>query len=128
MHVADREHAARLAHGEEDPRALAVPVVVEIPAVLAGDARLRASRPPVATPTTPTIGLAGNDTRSFIRTIPSRTSNSRVSGACDPAVELPEAGNQRRDAPLDRSDVEDLGHERVAGLRAAHRDRARSRC
>ena len=37
--------------------------------------------PAVATPTTPTMGLAGNDTRSFILTIPSRTSNRRVSGA-----------------------------------------------
>ena len=35
-------------------------------------------------------------------------------------AQLPEAGNQRRDAPLDRPHVEDLGHERVARLGAAH--------
>jgi hypothetical protein len=39
--------------------------------------------------------------------------------------QLPEAGDERRDAPLDRPHVEDLGDERVARLRAAHRDRPR---
>ena len=48
--------------------------------------------PPVATPTTPTIGFAGNDTRSFILTIPSRTSNSRVSGACTRWSSCPKPG------------------------------------
>src|SRR4029077_2345025 len=37
--------------------------------------------------------------------------------------QLPEAGDQRRDPPLDRPDVEDLGDERVARLGAAHGDR-----
>ena len=76
--------------------------------------------PSVATPTTPTIGFAGNEIRSFIFTIPSRTWNIWVTGACDEPAQLPEAGNQRRDAPLDRPHVEDLRHERVARLGAAH--------
>ena len=58
-----------------------------------------------------------------MRTSPSRTSNSRVTGACARSIELPEAGNERRDAPLDRPHVEDLGDQRVARLGAAHRDR-----
>ena len=57
--------------------------------------------------------------RSFIFTIPSRTSNICVSGACTLSLELAEAGDQRCDAPLDRADVEDLGDQRVAGLGAA---------
>jgi hypothetical protein len=65
----------------------------------------------------------GNETRSFIRISPSRTSKSRVSGACTCVDQLAEAGDQRRDAPLDRPHVEDLGHERVARLGPSHRDR-----
>jgi len=38
--------------------------------------------------------------------------------------ELAEAGDERRDAPLDRAHVEDLHHERVAGLCPSNRDRA----
>src|SRR5581483_8433493 len=34
--------------------------------------------------------------------------------------QLPESRDQRRDAPLDRPDVEDLRDERVAGLRPPH--------
>ena len=43
---------------------------------------VESSSPPVATPTTPTIGRAGNTMRSFWRIIPSFTSNKRVSGFC----------------------------------------------
>ena len=50
------------------------------------------SSPSVATPTTPTIGRAGNETRSFIRISPSRTSNSRVSGACTCSISWPKPG------------------------------------
>ena len=39
--------------------------------------------------------------------------------------QLPEAGDERRDAPLDRAHVEDLGDERVARLGAPHGHRAR---
>src|SRR5690348_4947336 len=50
------------------------------------------SSPSVATPTTPTIGSAGNETRSFILTIPSRTSNNRVSGDCTCSISWPKPG------------------------------------
>src|SRR5439155_20100245 len=41
--------------------------------------------------------------------------------------QLAEPGNQRRDAPLDRRHVEDLDHERVSGLGAAHSNGPRRR-
>ena len=50
------------------------------------------SSPSVATPTTPTIGRAGNETRSFIRIWPSRTSNIRVSGASTCSISWPKPG------------------------------------
>src|SRR3954471_6696709 len=50
------------------------------------------SSPPVATPTTPTIGSAGNETRSFIFTTPSCTSNSRVSGDRTWSMSWPKPG------------------------------------
>src|SRR3954469_16287411 len=102
MHVADGEHAARLAHGEVDPRALAVQVVVEVPAVAGGGSwssppwrpasPFERSSPSVATPTTPTIGRAGKRTRSFIRISPSTTSNNRVNGACTSSISWPKPG------------------------------------
>ena len=50
------------------------------------------SSPPVATPTTPTIGRAGNAIRSFCRIRPSFTSNSRVSGFCTWSISCPKPG------------------------------------
>ena len=91
VHVADREQPAGLPHGEEDPRAVAVQVVVEIAAVLPGHPG-RQRLAPGRAPTTPTIGLAGNDTRSFICTIPSPTSNIRVTGACTSPLNCPNPG------------------------------------
>jgi hypothetical protein len=91
VHVADREHPARLPDREEDARALAVQVVVEVAAVPPGEP-FESVSPSVATPTTPTIGRAGNETRSFIRISPSRTSKSRVSGACTCAISWPKPG------------------------------------
>ena len=68
-----------------------MPVVVEVPAVLPGlPGRERLAA--VATPTTPTIGLAGNEIRSFIFTIPSRTWNIRVTGACTSRSSCPKPG------------------------------------
>src|SRR5256714_32564 len=48
--------------------------------------------PSVATPTTPTIGRAGKLTRSFIRTSPSSTRKSRVSGARTSSMSCPKPG------------------------------------
>src|SRR5712671_2791567 len=50
------------------------------------------SGPSVATPTTPTIGLAGKRTRSFILISPSRTSKSRVTGDCTCSISCPNPG------------------------------------
>src|SRR4051812_4738604 len=50
------------------------------------------SSPPVATPTTPTIGSAGKETRSFIFTTPSRTSKRRVSGERTCSISWPKPG------------------------------------
>src|SRR5579884_1200499 len=50
------------------------------------------SSPSVATPTTPTIGMAGNETRSFIFTMPSRTSKSRVTGDRTCSISCPKPG------------------------------------
>src|SRR3984893_10141110 len=50
------------------------------------------SGPSVATPTTPTIGFAGNRTRSFMRISPSRTSKSRVTGDCTCSISCPKPG------------------------------------
>ena len=46
----------------------------------------------MATPTTPTIGIAGNEIRSFCRIIPSFTSNIRVSGVCTWSISWPKPG------------------------------------
>jgi len=91
MHVTDGEHAAGLPDREEDACPGAVPVVVEVPAV-PGASPFESSSPPVATPTTPTIGMAGNETRSFIFTTPSFTSNSRVSGDWTWSISCPKPG------------------------------------
>src|SRR5205814_9156569 len=45
-----------------------------------------------ALPISPTIGRAGNETRSFIRISPSRTSNRRVSGECTRSISWPKPG------------------------------------
>src|SRR5207253_1335435 len=50
------------------------------------------SSPSVATPTTPTIGRAGKLTRSFIRIVPSRTSNRRVTGERTWSISWPKPG------------------------------------
>src|SRR5690348_11676482 len=50
------------------------------------------SSPPVATPTTPTIGRAGNAMRSFCRMSPSFTSNIRVSGFRTSSMSCPKPG------------------------------------
>jgi hypothetical protein len=59
----------RLAHGKYI-RAPLLQVVIEVTAVLPGETVVSVS-PSVATPTTPTIGRAGNRTRSFISIQPS---------------------------------------------------------
>ena len=122
VHVADREHPAGLPHGEEDRRPLAVEVVVEVAAVPAGEAvrhllavggdaddadhRHGRERDPLVLPDHPVLHL--------------EHPRQRLLHLVD---QLPEARDQRRHAPLDRTDVEDLGDERVAGLRALHRHR-----
>ncbi len=68
--------------------------------------------------------MAGNDTRSFILTIAVAHLEHPRHRAVHEVIELAEAGDQRRDSPLDRPDVEDLRDQRVAGLGASHRDRA----
>ena len=114
---------AGLPHREEDLRALAVQVVVEIPAVPAGE--------PVRELLA--VGRHADD------------ADHRPGGERDAVVhpdlavahveqprerglhlvdQLAEAGDQRRHAPLDRAHVEDLGHERVARLGPADRHRA----
>ena len=123
VHVADREHAAGLADGEEDARAGAVPVVVEVAAVPAGE--------PVRE-----LLAAGRDADDADHR--HRRERDAVVHLHDPVLhleqprqrrlhlvdQLAEAGDERRDAPLDRAHVEDLGDERVARLGALDRDRA----
>ena len=78
--------------------------------------------PPVATPTTPTIGRAGKRTRSFISdpaVLDPEEPRERRPHLVD---QLPVAGDQRRDAPLDRLDREELDDERVARLGARDGD------
>src|SRR4029450_7525955 len=58
-------------------RAPTVKVVVEVAAVARPARPVVICSPSVATPTTPTIGCAGNRTRSFISTQPSATLNRR---------------------------------------------------
>ena len=91
MHVADREHPARLPHREEDPRALAVQMVVEVAAVPAGEAvreRLAVGGDADDADHRP----AGNGPRSFMRISPSRTSKIRVSGARTCSISWPKPG------------------------------------
>ena len=127
VHVADREHPARLAHREVDPRALAVQVVVEVAAVLPGE--------PVRELLA--VGRDADDADHRLR----REAHAVVHP--DLAVahveeprqrrlhlldQLAEARDERRDAPFDRAHVEDLGDERVARLGAAAPRPGRSRC
>src|SRR5205807_1947042 len=126
VHVADGEHPARLAHGEEDLRALAVQVIVEVAAVHPGE--------PVGEL------LAAGRHADDAHHRPSRERDALVL-ADEPVLhlehpgqrllhlvdELAEAGDERGDAPFDGTHVEDLRDERVAGLRALHRDGPRRR-
>ena len=123
VHVAHGEHAAGLAHGEEDLRAFAVEMVVEIAAVPAGepvrerlavgrdaddaDHRAGRKRDALVLPDHPVLHL--------------EQAGERRLHLLD---QLPEAGDERCDAPLDRTHVEDLDDERVARLGALHRHRA----
>src|SRR5436305_7742151 len=50
------------------------------------------SSPSVATPTTPTIGRAWNEIRSFIRTVSPSTSNTNVTGESTSAISWPNSG------------------------------------
>src|SRR5206468_2850868 len=50
------------------------------------------SSPSVATPTTPTIGRAWNEIRSFIRTVSRSTSNTNVTGESTSATSCPNSG------------------------------------
>src|SRR4051794_14794289 len=50
------------------------------------------SSPSVATPTTPTIGRAWNEIRSFIRTVSPSTSNTNVTGESTSAMSWPNSG------------------------------------
>jgi hypothetical protein len=117
VHVADGEHPPWPPHGEVDPRALPVPVVVEVAAVATSEpVRERHA-----------IGRDPDDT------------DHRLRGKRDPVVhadlavahlehprdrrlhlldQLPESGDQGRHPPLDRPHVEDLRDERVARLGA----------
>ena len=97
VHVADREHPARLAHRQVDGRAGAVQVVVEVAAVLAGEA-VEDRRRSVATPITPTIGRSGKEMRSFmwigVAVDPEDLGQRRL----DLVDQLPDARDQRREA------------------------------
>ena len=121
MHVADGEHPARPPHGEVDPRALPVQVVVEVPAVPPGEPvreRLAVGRDADDADHRP-----GREADAVVH------ADLAVAHLEDPRDrrlhlldQLPEAGDQRRDAPLDRPHVEELHDERVAGLGALDGD------
>ena len=81
-----------LAHGEEDARALAVPVVVEVSAVLPGESVWRASRPRSRRRRRRPSAWPGTTPARSSCTIPSRTSNRRVSGACTRWSSCPKPG------------------------------------
>ena len=124
VHVADGEHAAGLPDREEDARALAVPVVVEVAAVPARRARSRAPRRRSRRRRRRPSASRGTRSRSFIRITPVLHLEHPRERLLHLVDQLPEAGDERRDAPFDRPHVEDLRDQRVAGLRARDRDRA----
>ena len=122
-----REHAARLADGEVDARALAVPVVVEVAAVRAREA----VRQLLA------VGRDADDADHRLR------GEAHAVVHLDLAVahleeprqrrlhlldQLAEAGDERRDAPLDRAHVEDLDDRASRPARRPAPRPARSRC
>ncbi len=82
------------------------------------------SSPSVATPTTPTIGIAGK--RDAVVHLHHPVAHLEEAGQRRLHLldELTEPGDERGDAPLDRAHVEDFRDERVAGLGALHGDRA----
>ena len=63
--------------------------------------------------------------RSFMRTVSPSTSKTNVTGDSTSCDQLPELGDDRREAARPRAHVEQLDDERVARLGAAHRDRPR---
>ena len=123
VHVADREHPARLAHRQVDRRAGAVQVIVEVAAVAAGEPVRRASRRRSPRRSRPPSGAAGRRcARSCARCRPRRgTPASAV--PCTWSISCPMPGisvaNPRSAGRTSSSST----IERVAGLGAADRDR-----
>src|SRR5689334_10276044 len=123
VHVADREHPARLPNREMDARSRPVEVVVEVSAVLAG-VRVRQLLAPRcdADHADHRTGREADPVRhhDLVPFDPKNVRERRL----NLADQLPEAGDDRRDALVDGLDREELRHERVAGLRAFDPNRA----
>src|SRR2546421_8056845 len=119
VHVPDGEHPARLPDREVDARAGAVQVVVQIAAVAAGEAvreRVAVGRDPDDADHRPRreADAVGHPDHAVLDPEEPRERRAHL------VDQLPEARDERRDAPLDRLHLEDLGDQRVARLRALH--------
>ena len=124
VHVADRQHPARLADREVDGCAGSVQMVVEVPAVLAGVAvrqRLAAGR---AADHSDHRAKWERDAVGHVDRV-ALDAEDLCERRADLLDQLAHPGDEGREASLVRSHLEELDDERVAGLGAADRDRAR---
>ena len=123
VHVADRQHPARLADREVDGCAGAVQMIVEVAAVLARVAvrhRLAAGR---AADHADHRAKRERDAVGHVDRV-ALDAEDLCERRADLLDQLAHPGDERREAPLVRPHLEELDDERVAGLRAADRDRA----